>query len=425
MSQGVERLKFFRGLIRALCEEGFGDFDQISIPPQFWRQEEQSLLAFIRTATRGRPSPHALDLLAKQADVDLTDVPFAAVSYWLTELRNVFLHERITAGCAEVLEALTSSRDDSLERAKGLLLAAAYNVGQMVESAVPEDLLSEERIVRIFHDMAQRPAISTPFKELNDAVGGFKAGELFTFCAMSGVGKTMMLLMFALHAVRHGKRVLFINTEMSNDDLLLRLISFMGLDTAGWRSHMPKEEDQSYVRLQIQSAKFKNAFKAKEYGHHRKLEDVEYDILSVRPDIVCVDSAYELQMRKFESRDDHLRKAEVFSHLKDLAKRHKIPILANSQMNQARSEADDEPSRMLFNQSRVAYTQAIARVSDYVFYLQCVPQETMHIRIIPAKFRSSARCDHFIIDTRLKTTLFHAPLYMASIGMEKHEDTPI
>jgi archaellum biogenesis ATPase FlaH len=419
-----KRALLFRGLLRSLCEQGFQEFDQMGLPTEFWRNEEQSLLAFVRGATRGRPSPGSLALLSSQAGITFGDVPQASCEYWVGEMRQVFLFEQITSGCSEVMEALADGKEGFVEKAKSLLLAAAYKVGQMVENNQPEDLVTEDRITRIFDNLRLKPSIDTPFPFFNNSVGGIRPGELFVFCAMSGVGKTMLLLMMALHAVKKGHRVLFINTEMSNDDLMTRLCNFMAVDTTSWRGRSPSQSDESYIKMQVRGFAFRDRFKAKEYNHHRKLEDLEYDILSVQPDLICVDSAYELQKRKFDNREDHLRKGEIFGDLKDFAKRHNVPILATSQMNQAKTESDDEPKRMLFNQSRVAYSQSIARVSDYTFYLQNVPGDTIKIRVIPAKFRSSARCDFFEIDTSLKTYYFHAPVYEPRAEGGPIEDVP-
>lgn len=422
-----KRSLIFRGLLRCVCEKGFQDLDEMGLPMEFWKQEEQKLLGFVRQATRGRASPGSMVLLSRQFQIEFSDVPSAAIEHWVKELRKVFLYEQITLSCGEILEALGNDKaeEPDVEKARSLMMAGSYKIGQMVENEKAQDVIMTERISKMLGEMADSPAIDTPFPYFNETVGGIRRGELFVFCAMSGVGKTMLLIMMALHAVKRGKKVLFINTEMSNDDLLLRVINFMGVDTTAWRGSPPSKKDQDYVKNMISSFNNRHLFKAKEYNHSRKLEDLEYDILAAEPDLICVDSAYELQKRKFENREDHLRKGEIFTDLKDFAKRHRVPIMATSQMNQAKSDSDDEPKRLLFNQSRVAYSQGIARVSDYTFYLQNVPDDNVKIRVIPAKFRSSKRCSWFEIDTHLKTYYFHSPVIEPKSNGAVPEDKPV
>jgi replicative DNA helicase len=67
--------------------------------------------------------------------------------------------------------------------------------------------------------------IPTPFYELSQALGGgFYGSRLYALGARTGDGKSAFLLECALRAARMGYRVLFLTTEMSPKDLIVRYV---------------------------------------------------------------------------------------------------------------------------------------------------------------------------------------------------------
>lgn len=68
-------------------------------------------------------------------------------------------------------------------------------------------------------------SINTGFSELDNALGPLPNGELTTFAARSGFGKTTFGCTLAEFWRQHGKRVLFFSTEMSRDYILHKMVS--------------------------------------------------------------------------------------------------------------------------------------------------------------------------------------------------------
>lgn len=72
----------------------------------------------------------------------------------------------------------------------------------------------------------ERPAIETPFLELNDAIaGGLHRQRLYVVGARPGCGKTILLANLALYSAKLHFRTLFFSLELSKEDLMGRILA--------------------------------------------------------------------------------------------------------------------------------------------------------------------------------------------------------
>lgn len=69
--------------------------------------------------------------------------------------------------------------------------------------------------------------ITTGWPEIDAATGGYQDGDLNTWAARLGVGKTYLLLYQAFHAAMSGKRTLFISPEVPDLQLVRRMIGIL------------------------------------------------------------------------------------------------------------------------------------------------------------------------------------------------------
>lgn len=88
----------------------------------------------------------------------------------------------------------------------------------------------KQTIMEIEKDCVQtqngkQPGITTGFKVLNNATGGWRNTNLIILAARPGVGKTSLALHFALMAARSGLWVNFYTLEMKSSDLMRIMIS--------------------------------------------------------------------------------------------------------------------------------------------------------------------------------------------------------
>ena len=89
--------------------------------------------------------------------------------------------------------------------------------------------------------------IATGFSPLDDVLdGGFSPQDLVLLGGKPGVGKTIALVQWARHMALTGRRVLFASYELSERNLLARLLS----SEIGTRSrHLPDQDRRSVARI--------------------------------------------------------------------------------------------------------------------------------------------------------------------------------
>ena len=87
--------------------------------------------------------------------------------------------------------------------------------------------------------------IKTGFQTLDDKIKGFRSGDLVVIAGRPAMGKTTFALNIATNSVLKGKNVLIFSLEMTNEQLLKKIISAEAelsmdslltgnLDTEGW-----------------------------------------------------------------------------------------------------------------------------------------------------------------------------------------------
>ncbi|WP_181158509.1 replicative DNA helicase [Leucobacter massiliensis] len=141
------------------------------------------------------------------------------------------------------------------------LAAAGDNDGDIVERAagIIDELrggtLRQSRpIGSVFDELVEEmrtraPFTPTPWPSLNAMIGGIRPGSLYTVAARSGGGKSIFGLQLALHIAELGKRVGYVSLEMTEKDLLKRLISMMrGIHQSALQNHQLTEQGWASVR---------------------------------------------------------------------------------------------------------------------------------------------------------------------------------
>ena len=163
------------------------------------------------------------------------------------EIVRRFGERRKLVEAAERITAIAASGDDSggdiVEQAAGI-------VGELREGT----LRQSRPIGQVFGELVEEMSTSTPFTptpwpSLNAMIGGVRPGALYTGAARSGGGKSIFGLQLALHIAERGKRVGYVSLEMTEKDLLKRLISMMqGIHQGALQNHQLTEQGWTAVR---------------------------------------------------------------------------------------------------------------------------------------------------------------------------------
>ena len=234
--------------------------------------------------------------------------------------------------------------------------------------------LSKVRYVRdILPDVIERlqtnaTFIPTPWPSLNRLIGGLRPGAVYVVAARPGVGKTVIASQIAACLAEHG-RVAFSSLEMSEDDLVSRLISErLNIRVGKVKDNRMTDYDWNVLaggRAQLNAMSIaiddRAAVSAVEVRAYAKAVSRQGTLSGVVVDY--------LQLMSSRSKlDRHLQVSEFSRQLKIMAKDMRVPVIALSQLNrQSEARADGVPRL-----SDLRESGAIEQDADVVILLRRV-----------------------------------------------------
>ncbi len=153
----------------------------------------------------------------------------ASASYYAKIVREkAILRSLIHAGTQ--ITQLGYEAEEDVEEALDASEQLVYQIGerQMAGDFVPVNRLMKDafdHIDRLFHMRGDRTGVTSGFKDVDAMTTGFQPGNFVILAARPGMGKTSFALNMAVAAARENNEpVAFFSLEMSNDELVQRLI---------------------------------------------------------------------------------------------------------------------------------------------------------------------------------------------------------
>jgi replicative DNA helicase len=201
-----------------------------------------------------------------------------------------------------------------------------------------------DHIEKLYANRGELMGVPSGFRDLDRVLGGFQRSDLLILAARPGVGKTSLMLTFALRAAEMRKVVALFSLEMSGEQLVQRLVSQVsGIDAQRLRMGQLKEEEWP-------------AF-AEAVGHLSELQIYIDDtpsisVLQLRTkcrrlaserglDMVFVDY---LQLMDSDMRSENrVQEVSYISRsLKGLAREVDVPLMTASQLSRAVEQRQDK-----------------------------------------------------------------------------------
>ena len=206
----------------------------------------------------------------------------------------------------------------------------------------------------------------TPHGVLNSMIRGLRSKNLMTLVARPAMGKTWLMCLFALSFWDQGADVLFIEKEMTADEVYERVDAlFFGLNWVEFiEGKIPKHVMKAF------QAERQKAFKKKsnkfivsdsEEMNTNGIDSVLGKIIEHSPDVVLIDGAYLLDEAKGKS---FVEKATLVSRAtKRLAKNRNVLIMQSLQLNR---QAEEEAATI----GNIAWSDAYGQDSDVIVSLK-------------------------------------------------------
>jgi replicative DNA helicase len=293
--------------------------------------------------------------------------------------------------------------DEVIDRSESALFSISQR--RIARDLVPiKQVLADyyDRIAYLYEHRGEPLGVPTGFIDLDRMLGGMQRSDLLIVAARPGVGKTSMLLAMALAAARKYKqKVAIFSLEMSNEQLVQRLVSSeTGIDSQRLRLGDLKEDEwpkfvEAAGRLSDTLVFIDDTpgLTAMQLRTKARRIHAEYGL-----DLIMVDYL-QLMSGDFRSENRVQEISYISRSLKGLARELNVPLIAASQLSRAVEQRHDKRPILsdlresgclagdtliqMANGQRVPI-RTLAQNSDS-FQVLALNQETWHVELVTAR----------------------------------------
>ena len=213
---------------------------------------------------------------------------------------------------------------------------------------VKETVLSLEELIK---NPGKVTGIPSGFIDLDKITAGFQPSDLIILAGRPAMGKTGLALNIAAHAIfQYKKRVAFFSLEMSNQQIMQRILSTMAkIESHKFRNGKMTSDDLERLYPQVSSLQHDNlliddtpALSITELSSRcRKVKREKGNL-----DLIIID--YLQLMTVFNAQKNQSREREISiisTGLKALAKELSCPVIALAQLNRGLEQRPDKRPR--------------------------------------------------------------------------------
>lgn len=203
------------------------------------------------------------------------------------------------------------------------------------------------------------------FKTINQEIGGYTCGDMYTWFGKSGRGKSTITTAECVHAARHGARVLIWTMEMARFEVISRIYSMLSADIGkvtvtiddleyigGFNNNElrtgnleDKDEQAFFTMLEEINDEIRGEIIIRsvddEDFYDRKLNRLKSDIQNTRADIVMIDPFYYLDYERNTSKTAGGDAAHTSIKLKRLAGQMQVVIHVITQADEVNEKSSD------------------------------------------------------------------------------------
>jgi hypothetical protein len=359
MSDG---LKLIAKLIEDGAVSGFRELDE-----DMFIDTEVDVFNFVRAHHRRHGGLPNIETLMEETGVDLPETPEIS-AFYLEKLADRHTYNNLKRPFQQLRVALVDYNVESAREA----ISSLQTVSRVTSSS--QDLRNVQEIgeSRLAYAREQRvreglSGITTGWATLDDATGGYQNGDLVTWAARPGMGKTYYLLYQALSAWNAGHSVMFVSMEMSLDQLGNRLFGMMtDTNPRAFRDGRISTRHLRKLRDKVTQIQGEGRFNLYAGNFNKNVEDTESLMMELNPDILFIDGVYLMGTEgKFKKGGRYDIAADVFDYLKQMTITHARPIVVTTKFAKAAGKSGEEGSL-----ENIGYTDAVGTHSSIVIGLK-------------------------------------------------------
>lgn len=297
---------------------------------------------------------------------------------WIVERTGVLRRLIHASGhiAAAAYAAEESTADLTLSQAEELLFAVrqSHRLSQTRSPLIRDGISSfMERLDQLSARRGTLTGVPTGLRDLDRLLGGLQRSDLIVLAARPAVGKSGAALSIAYNAaVHHGQRVGIFSLEMSQEQMITRLMSMdarvdqqrlrMGwIEDNEWDRLLSSMETLSQASILIDDTAGISALQLQSKVRQWVVEYGELDLIIV--DYLQLMRASEETMKRNENRVQIID--EIATELKRLARELSIPVLALAQLSRAVEQRHSKVPQL----SDLRESGAIENTADVVMFI--------------------------------------------------------
>ncbi|MDR2828655.1 MAG: replicative DNA helicase [Acholeplasmatales bacterium] len=275
-------------------------------------------------------------------------------------LKDVSLKRKLIKTAEEIIEEGTTKEDISsneyLDFAEKRLLelSSGKSRGEFskINDIVKEIYSKSEKIINSNHALE---GLSTGYTRLDKALNGLGSGHLIILASRPGMGKTAFALNLALNvaATELNKKptIAFFSLEMSNEELVKRMISMLGgIENHKLRGAYLNADDWTSFR-EVRDSRIQGINILFDESNSSTIEDIRAKSRQLKLngslDMVVIDYLGLINgSRETKGQNRQVEVSHISRSLKSMAKELKIPILAVAQLNRKVDDTDDKEPKL-------------------------------------------------------------------------------
>lgn len=290
----------------------------------------------------------------------------ANIKFYARQIYEKYLHRQVINKCTDIVESAMDTGSDVYK-----LMTGAYDMmGRLIECQ-PTAKLSIEDMADETIDSIQNSSVSiikTGFHKLDDLSGGMTRGEITILGGRPGHGKTTTMLNVVKSCIDNGLKVMVINREMTNIEMLKKLmvlesgkLSYLNV-RRGMVGDLETSAELDRVKRLVVEKYSEDRFAM--FDNLNTFEQSSAEARRFKPDIIFDDYIQLISSnQKFDHRRFQLEK--LVNDYKWLSKSLNCASFLLSQLNRGIEHRGDGRPKL----SDIAESGAIEQVAENVFFV--------------------------------------------------------
>lgn len=333
---------------------------------EYFLNDELPVYEYMRRHYRRYGSVPIIETVEDECNISMP-VADESVSYYVKRVEDRYLYSIIRESYGTLKDAL---RAYDMDTAKDIISDMRRVVRITVSSndirTIDEAAATVLDLYEHAHTNPGLSGVPSGLPHLDSLTGGYQSGDLVSYVARPGQGKTYILLSQTRAAWEAGYSVLVVTMEMTIPQIARRFIAMhSGVNPRYIIRGQLSSHATTRLKQCVDNLMGSGRFHIYSGGRRKSPSDVEMLIQEYRPDVVYVDGAHMMNPDNSRYEQRNTRVSYIFDSLNQITIDHSIPVVVTTHLNRAAGSKGKDASL-----ETVAYSDAIGAHSSLVLSVE-------------------------------------------------------